>query len=62
MNFQVTHLITTQVDQKHLNGIVHNFKVGTGVEWLKTMPNGMVKVKNETSTIQLVKLTDIKVV
>lgn len=60
MNFEATHLITTEVDARHLNGIIHNFKLGTDVEWVKTMPNGMVKVKSESGTIQLVKLSDLK--
>lgn len=62
MKFQATHVIMTQADKAHTNGVMHCFKFGTEVMWVKAKaPYDYVKVVNANGSIQFVKLTDLRV-
>ncbi|QNO00355.1 hypothetical protein QGX21_gp055 [Pseudomonas phage phiPsa315] len=56
--FTATHVIMTQLD-KITPEVIHCFKFGTEVEWLKTSGQ-YIKVKNRNGSIQYVTLSDLR--
>lgn len=56
--FTPTHVIMTQLDSVTPH-IVHLFKFGTEVEWIKAFRTH-IKVRNRNGSIQYVELSDIR--
>lgn len=59
MKFQATHIIMTQTNKAHTNNVVHAYRFGTPVMWVKARAN-TIKVVSEDGTIQFVELKDLR--
>lgn len=58
--FEATHVVMTQSDNKRTNGVVHCYKFGTEVMWVKARAN-TIKVVSCDGTVQFVELKDLRV-
>jgi hypothetical protein len=59
-NFKATHVIMTQANKAGTNGVLHCFKFGTEVMWVKAQ-HGYIKVVNANGSLQFVQLSDLRV-
>lgn len=60
MKFEVTHIVMTQADKGHTNGVLHCYSFGTEVMWLGNTKTH-VKVVNRNGSVQFVNLNDLRV-
>lgn len=58
--FEATHVVMTQSNQARTNGVLHCYKFGTEVMWVKSFHN-RIKVVSCDGTVQFVELKDLRV-